>query len=38
MHFFNLVVEFGSLQDFECVTEDIEYFIGFDFSMTRLNK
>ena len=38
VHLLYLVIEFGSLQDFESVTKDIEYLIRFYLSMTRLNK
>ena len=38
VHLLYLVIELGSLQDFESVTEDIEYLIRFYLGMTGLDK
>jgi hypothetical protein len=38
MHLLNLVIELGPLQDFEGVTEDIQYLIRFYLGMTGLDK
>ena len=38
MHLLYLVIELGSLQDFEGVTKDIKYLIRFYLGMTGLDK